>query len=153
MVSMNNLTEHYQKLLGDLECPNFDSEPWVKPVPLSERRVTVISSAGIHDRDEVPFKGGDVGYRTIPSNANAKDIVMSHVSVNFDRTAFQQDLNAIFPVDHLKDMARDGTIGSVATDHYSFMGASDPVKMEDEVRELAKRLLGDKVDTAVLIPV
>ncbi|MBT3787490.1 MAG: selenoprotein B glycine/betaine/sarcosine/D-proline reductase [Alphaproteobacteria bacterium] len=153
MVALSNLTEHYQKLLGNLECPSFESEPWVNPGPLKDRRVTIISSGGIHHRDEVPFKGGDFGYRTIPANADARDIVMSHVSVNFDRTAFQQDLDAIFPLSHLADMAADGTIGSVATDHYSFMGATDPALMEDDARELAGRLQADNVDTAVLIPV
>jgi D-proline reductase (dithiol) PrdB len=153
MVSMNKLTEHYQKLLGGLECPTFESEPWVNPGPLADRRVTLISSGGIHHRDEPPFKGGDFGYRTIPADSDPKDIVMSHVSVNFDRTAFQQDLEAIFPLALLADMAADGTIGSVATDHYSFMGATDPLKMEDDARELAGRLKADNVDTAILIPV
>ena len=153
MVSMSNLTEHYQNLLGNLECPTFESEPWVNPGPLKDRRIAVISSAGIHHRDEAPFRGGDAGYRTLPADINPRDVVMSHVSVNFDRTAFQQDLNAIFPLDHLKEMAADGTIGSVATDHYSFMGATDPVNMEDEARSLAGILKADGVDTAVLIPV
>jgi len=153
MVSMTNLTEHYQKLLGGLECPAFESEPWVNPGPLSGRRVAIVSSAGIHHRDEMPFKGGDAGYRTIPAETDPRDVVMSHVSVNFDRTAFQQDLDAIFPLGHLADLAADGAIGSVATDHYSFMGATDPVNMEGEARELAARLKADQVDTAVLIPV
>ncbi|MBT3701184.1 MAG: hypothetical protein HOG12_06675 [Alphaproteobacteria bacterium] len=78
---------------------------------------------------------------------------MSHVSVNFDRTAFQQDLEAIFPLGHLAELASDGVIGSVATDHYSFMGATDPVKMEDEARELASRMKADNVNTVILIPV
>jgi D-proline reductase (dithiol) PrdB len=153
MVSLNNLTEHYQKLLGGLECPDFESEPWVNPGPLKDRRVTLISSAGIHHRDEAPFQGGDAGYRIIPADSNPRDVVMSHVSVNFDRTVFQQDLEAIFPMGHLAEMAANGTIASVATDHYSFMGATDPVKMEDEARQLAGILKADNVDTAVLIPV
>ena len=153
MVSMNNLTDHYQKLLGELECPTFESEPWVAPVALKDRRIALISSAGIHRREEPPFQGGDAGYRTIPANTAASEIVMSHVSVNFDRTAFQQKLDAIFPLSHLADLAADGVIDSVATDHYSFMGATDPAKMEGDARELASRLKSDNVDTAVLIPV
>ena len=51
---------------------------------------------------------------------------MSHISVNFDRSGFQQDLNVVFPVERLREMAADGEIGSVAD---SFMGATDPEQM------------------------
>jgi D-proline reductase (dithiol) PrdB len=46
---------------------------------------------------------------------------MSHVSVNFDRTGFQQDLKVIFPLDRLRELAVEGSIGSVAAFHYSFL--------------------------------
>ena len=51
---------------------------------------------------------------------------MSHISTNFDRTGFQQDINVVFPVDRLRELAARGTIGSVADFHYSFMGATAP---------------------------
>ena len=50
---------------------------------------------------------------------------MSHISVNVDRSGFQQDFNVDFPVERLKEMAVDGEIGSVADFGYSFMGATD----------------------------
>jgi D-proline reductase (dithiol) PrdB len=78
---------------------------------------------------------------------------MSHVSVNFDRTAFQQDHNVNFPLKHLADMAEEGLIGSVASDHYSFMGATDPRDMEEDARQLAGVLKADQVDAVVLLPV
>ncbi len=51
---------------------------------------------------------------------------MSHISVNVDRSGFQQDFNVVFPVLRLKDMAADGEIGLVADFGYSFMNATDP---------------------------
>ena len=78
---------------------------------------------------------------------------MSHISVNFDRTAFQQDLNVTFPRKHLADMDEEGLIGSVASNHYSFMGATDPRDMEDDARHLAGVLKADQVDAVVLLPV
>jgi D-proline reductase (dithiol) PrdB len=78
---------------------------------------------------------------------------MSHISINYDRTGFQEDWNVVFPLDRLNEMAADGEIGSVAQSHYSFMGATDPVQMEGYAREVAGRLKRDKVDAVVLSPV
>ena len=78
---------------------------------------------------------------------------MSHVSVNFDRTAFLRDVNGVLPLDRLKEMAAAGTIGSVAAMHYSFMGATDPRTMEGNVRAVAGRLKADQVDGVLLTPV
>jgi hypothetical protein len=47
----------------------------------------------------------------------------------------------------------EGTIGSMADTHYSFMGATDPLQMEPHARELAGRLKQDKVDSVLLAPV
>jgi D-proline reductase (dithiol) PrdB len=78
---------------------------------------------------------------------------MSHGSVNFDRTAFQEDWNVVFPLDHLNELASDGTIGSVATTHYSFMGATAPTRFEPYAQELAGKLKQENVDAVLLTPV
>ena len=62
---------------------------------------------------------------------------MSHISVNVDRSGFQQDFNVVFPALRLKEMAADGEIGSVADFGCSSMGATDPVQMEPLVLEIA----------------
>jgi len=92
-------------------------------------------------------------YRVIPGDIAARDLVMSHISTNFDRTGFQQDWNVVFPLDRLKELAAEGIIGSVAAFHYSFMGATDPAEMEPAARNLAVLLKGDGVDGALLVPV
>ena len=104
-------------------------------------------------RGERPFVSGDTDYRAIPVDTPADQILMSHVSVNFDRTAFQRDINVVFPLERLQAMARAGTIGSVAATHYSFMGASDPRGMEVNARAVAGRLKSDNVDAVLLTPV
>ena len=50
-------------------------------------------------------------------------------------------------------MEEEGLIGSVASNHYSFMGATDPRDMEDDARQLAGVLKSDQVDAVVLLPV
>ena len=79
---------------------------------------------------------------------------MSHVSTNFDRTGFQQDWNVVFPLDRLRELVDAGIVGSLARDHYSFMGAiGDPPALEAPARKLAKTLRADGVDAALLVPV
>jgi D-proline reductase (dithiol) PrdB len=92
-------------------------------------------------------------YRVIPGDIKARDLVMTHISTNFDRTGFQRDWNVVFPLDRLKELAAEGIIGSSAAYHYSFMGATDPAEMEPAARNLADLLKGDRVDVALLVPV
>lgn len=153
MTRLTDLTAAQAKRLSELECPEFATRPWVTGPALAQRRVAIVSSAGLVRRGDNPFRGRDPDYRAIPSDTTAPDLLISHVSINFDRTGFQEDWNVVFPLDRLGELAREGEIGSVAQTHYSFMGATDPVQMEPHARELAGRLKQDKVDAVILSPV
>jgi len=139
--------------LANLPCPSFKAQPWTGGPALKDRRVSIISTAGLHRREDRPFEPGGGDYRVVPGNISANDLVMTHISTNFDRTGFQQDWNVVFPLDRLKELAAEGTIGSVADYHYSFMGATDPSAMAPAARNLADLLKGDRVDAALLVPV
>ena len=134
--------------------PRFDGRPWVRGASLARRRVAIVTTAGLHVRGDRPFGTGGMDYRVIPGDVASGDIVMSHTSVNFDRSGFQADWNVAFPLDRLKELARDGVVGPVAGFHYSFMGAVSPVtRYEPKARELAGLLKQDQVDTVLLSPV
>jgi D-proline reductase (dithiol) PrdB len=133
----------------------FTARPWVKPPPLAKCRIAIVSTAGVHARGDRPFgpSATATDYRIIPGNTPATELVMSHQSVNFDRTGFQEDHNVAFPLDRLNELARAGVIASVADFHYSFMGAAPIRKIEAKARELAGLLKKDRVDAVVLCPV
>ncbi len=78
---------------------------------------------------------------------------MTHSSVNFDRSAYQQDVNVCFPLEHLQTLVDSGEIGSVSNWHYSFMGSTAPERMEPAAKEVCKQLRDDDVDLVLLIPV
>jgi len=139
--------------LRRIECPTYEDTPALSGRPLDERRVAIISTAGLHRRGDRPFRPGDGSYRVIPAETKANELVMSHISVNFDRTGFQQDLNVAFPIDRLRELVADGTVGSMATVHYSFMGAFPPAAAEPHAQHLAGLLKADKVDAVLLVPV
>ena len=153
MTRLSDLPPAQAKRLAEVECPVFETRPWVFGPPLPQRRVAIVSSAGLFRRGENPFRGRDADYRVIPGDIKWQDLLISHISVNFDRTGLQEDWNVAFPLDRLKELAVEDAIGSVAATHYSFMGASDPVPMEPHARELAGRLKQDNVDSVLLAPV
>jgi D-proline reductase (dithiol) PrdB len=89
----------------------------------------------------------------VPGSWSNNDILTSHVSINFDRAGFQRDLNVVYPIDRLRDLAAEGTIGSVADTHYTVMGSTDPAAMMQSADGLAAALLADRVNAVVLAPV
>jgi D-proline reductase (dithiol) PrdB len=147
-VREDQVTEH---LLG-VPCPEFQTQPWQEGVPLKNRKVALISTAGLMHKSDRPFSLGHLDYRIIDTHSH-EPLVMTHVSTNFDRSGFVQDHNLVLPLQRLKEMSEAGEIGSVAQFHYSFMGATEPEKMEPAARLLAKSLSADEVDLALLIPV
>jgi D-proline reductase (dithiol) PrdB len=78
---------------------------------------------------------------------------MSHVSVNYDRSGFQEDVNVVFPLARLRELEEQGIVGSIAGFHYSFMGAAPIRALETKARELAGLLKKDRVDAVLLSPV
>ena len=153
MARLTDLPPAQAKRYAELECPDFETTPWVKGPPLTERRVAIVSSAGLVVRGEKPFRGHDADYRVIPSETRPDQLMFSHISINLDRSGFQEDWNVVFPLDRLRELTAEGMIGSVAATHYSFMGATDPVLMADHAREVAGHLKKDQIDAVLLSPV
>jgi D-proline reductase (dithiol) PrdB len=153
MVRLADVPEAERNVILALDLPVYDTNPAVAGPPSRERRVAIISTAGLHRRDDRPFTPGAQDYRIIPGETSAGEIVMSHISPNFDRTGYQADVNIALPIERLREMAADGEIGSVADLHYSFMGATSPDELEATAHELARHLQADNVDAVLLIPI
>lgn len=157
MARLVDLGEWERELLLQMlkEIPDFKGQPWVAGSPLKRRRVAIITTSGIHRRDDVAYSDGAAAYeyRVIPGNVEAGDLVMSHLSSNYDRTGFQQDANVVFPIDRLRELVAEGTIESVADYHYAFMGAARLPGLEPRAREVAGLLKRDAVDAVLLTPV
>lgn len=151
MVKVAEMPAVGRGFISDLEMPKFENQPWTVPVPASERRVSIVSTAAVSRRGEKPFSWLAKDHRVI--GKNDRDLVMTHVAVEYDRTAWQQDLNTILPLDRLEEMASAGEINSVADEHYAFMGAADPRDMEKSAKDVIARMKQDNVNTVFLIPV
>jgi D-proline reductase (dithiol) PrdB len=154
MVRLESVSEAERKLLLSLPCPTFDNQPWVGAKPANKSRVAIITTAGLHLRNDRPFQfDPNDFYRIIPGDVQANDLVMSHMAASFDRTGFQRDWNVVFPLDRLREMAAEGVIASLADYHYSVNSAHREDEFDAPAREIARLLMKDNVDAALLFPV
>lgn len=153
MVRLTSLPPDVAAEWRDADLPSFPSNPWVTPPPMSEACVAIVSTAGLHVRSDSRFGRGAADYRLIPGDIAEGDLVMSHTSVNFDRSGFAQDVNVVFPIGPLRELAERGEIGSIAGWHYSFMGATHPTRMVDTGPMVGRLLRSDGVTAALLVPV
>jgi D-proline reductase (dithiol) PrdB len=135
--------------------PEFDDTSFTTlPVPLSEAKVAIVTSAALYRADDEQFSAADVSYRTI--DRADRNLVLGHWSPNFDRAGFQLDLNVVYPIDWLEELESDGTIGAVAAHHYSFAGNQPDTVSElrlDTGPACAAAMKADGVHVVLLTPV
>ena len=101
-------------------CPSFENPAFVTPVPLAQATVALVTSASLHHADAEGFPPVESGYRVL--ERERRDIVVGHWSPNFDASGVIADLNVVFPIDRLEELAEAGVIGRVADVHLSFAG-------------------------------
>jgi D-proline reductase (dithiol) PrdB len=156
MPRLELLSEVQRSMLQMFPCMEHDDTPWT-PMrkPLSESKVALVTSAGLHLRDDKPFiMGGDSSYRVLPSSTPVADILQSHASIGFDHTGIYRDINVTYPVDRLQELADQGVIGSLGENNYSFMGALRDTSevVEQTGPEVARKLVNEGVEVAFLTP-
>lgn len=154
MPRLAGLPPKMQAVLRAQPVAEYDSSPDAGPVTLASARVALVTSAGLHGRGDEPFVREDPGFRVISSEVAARDIVQSHTSIGFDRTAMQRDINVVFPIDRLRELEAEGVIGERAPRFLSFMGAQhDPEPaLASSAAGAAEELLRDRVDVVLLTP-
>ena len=65
------------------------------------------------------------------------------------------DVNVVFPIDRLRELAAKGVIGEAAADHFAFMGdhfRHRPI-IEESAPQVGRLLRNAGVDIALLAPV
>ena len=129
------------------------SGAFVAGPPLAQRRVAVVTSAALHPRSAPPFLPGSAEYRALSADLPAGDLVMSHVSINYDRTGWQRDVNTIYPLDRLREMAADGVIAGITETHFSVMGSTDPATMRATAAAMAAHMHAERCSAVLFCPV
>ena len=149
-VSDRNIRER----LGDVPVPTFETTSFTVPPQLSQATVAIVTTAGFRKSGDPSWRAKDASFRLF--DADDREMQLGHLSPNFDRSGFVADINVVYPIDRLHEMAEEGLIGAVAPRHASFMGAQDET-MEtlrlDTGPALAKLLKEDGTDVVLLTPV
>lgn len=121
--------------------------------PLSELKVGIAASTGVHLRTDKPFIiTGDSSYRIIPGDADYKDLTITHV--RFPNQAAHKDLDCVFPLQTLRSLKSKGVIGEVSPVNISWMGHVPRVDVLIEVaaKQIAEMFEEHKVDIVLLSP-
>ena len=153
MARIEDIPEPTRSAVLALAIAGFEAHPFVAGPPLASRRVAVVTSAALHRRGDAPFQPGSAEVRFLPAATPASDLVMSHVSINYDRSGWQRDINTIYPLDRLRALAAAGVIGAVADTHYSVMGSTDPATMAETADQIVGQLRQERSDAVLLSPV
>lgn len=133
--------------------------PWT-PVTkrLRESTVSIVTTAGVHLRNQIPFDmkdpNGDPSPRVIPGEVSTDDLMITHDY--YDHKDADRDINVVFPIERLREFAKEGFIKAVAPVHFGFMGhvLGPHIKTLTEVAapETAWRLKSEGVDIVLLTP-
>ena len=153
MVHLKEMPAGPRNLIVDQDLPNYSETSCIGGPVIKKRRIAIVTTAGLHRREDKHFSPGKAEYRIIPSDTDMDDLIMSHISTNFDRTSFYQDFNVVLPSDRLGELVEAGEVGEQAGFHYSFMGATPPTVLESAGRDLVGILKDDNVSGLIFSPV
>ena len=78
MVRLADLDPELGRFLADYKCPDINTNAWQSGPPLAERRVALISSAGLRRRGDRPFLVGAEDYRVLPLDKR-DEVVQDHI--------------------------------------------------------------------------
>lgn len=124
--------------------------------PLAESRLTFVSTAGVQPKGSVPFDVvhpiGDYTFRRVPSDASPAELEIHQLK--YPTGGAHRDLNVIFPVERLQELAREGFVGGLTPHLFSFIGYNmDPDLLERTLAEdLAQAVVDQQADLALLAP-
>ena len=145
--------------------PVIDEPPvWAPlPKPIEQCTIALMTSAGVflkdsqegfdEERERQEPTWGDPTYRVIPRDVRQEQIGCSHLHIN--HASLLEDINVVLPFRAFAQLEKEGAIGRLADEAYSFMGYQDR-RLEDwrnvQGPELAARLKERAVDVLLLAP-
>ena len=124
--------------------------------PLAECKLVFISTSGVQPRGTVPFDTvhpvGDYSFRRVPSAARVDELEIHQLK--YPTAGAARDLNVIFPIERLRELATEGVIGGLTDNFYTFIGYNmDPERLERTLAEdIAAAVSDEGADIALAAP-
>lgn len=128
--------------------------PWTPMArPLSQSRVALGASGGVYGRGQERFHfKDDTSIRVLPSDSDVSSLQVAHFG--YPTAQVRLDPNCVFPLDRLRELEADGTIGELSPRAFTFMGGiySQRRVEEELVPRLIEELKEDDVDLFYIVP-
>jgi D-proline reductase (dithiol) PrdB len=118
---------------------------------LRDSDFALVSTAGVHLREQEPYNlDGDNSWRLIPGDVRTDQLRVTHG--HYDHRHADADINCVFPLDRLRELAAEGVIGGVADKHLGFMGYTQQLRdlYEHAAPEMAKVIERSRADAVLL---
>ena len=152
------LNEHYRSQgFPPYQWSVYETAP-LTPLrkPLNQCRIALLTSGGVSRKDAPPFEAlarNNLRLDAVPADT-ASDYFQIHDGY-YNHSDADRDINCIFPLDRLRELAAEHVIADVAPHHYSgFMGRTytRSAVINEAAPALARRLRDESVDAFVLVP-
>jgi D-proline reductase (dithiol) PrdB len=122
--------------------------------PLSQSRLSFVSTSGVQPRGTLPFDVvhpvGDYTFRRVPSDSSPADLEIHQLKYPTDGA--HRDLNVIFPIERLQELRKEGVIGGLTPDLFTFIGYNmDPALLERTLAEDLAQAVADEQPDLVLL--
>lgn len=122
--------------------------------PLNKMNFSIVTTAGIRLTSQEPYNDeGDERFYVVPGDVNVADLTINYASpANYDFSDSLKDVNVVFPIDRLRELAAAGVIGGVAKKHIGLMGYTMRLKKmyEETVPAIAKEIERSNTDGVIL---
>jgi D-proline reductase (dithiol) PrdB len=97
---------------------------------LEDAEVCLVTTAAVRMKEDPPFKvDGDTTWRVIPGEVEATDL--RYDDAHYDHACVDRDMNCVFPIDRVRELAREGRVAGLTARHFS-LGYSQALR---ELRE------------------
>ena len=118
---------------------------------LDQMVIALVTAAGVHEKADPRFDlAGDFSFREVKDTTPSSDLMVSHGG--YDNGDVNKDINCMFPIDRLHELAKEGFIKGIAPVHVGFMGGGgNQDKFQNETGPAIAQLLKDEGVDGVLM--
>ena len=137
-----------------------DDIPWTPfEKPLSESSLAMVGTGGFYLEGDEPFDvdsmRGDASFRTIPSDFDKKRLKIAHT--HYSHARVNEDINVLFPIDRLLELAEAKVIGKLAPSFFSFGFGGNLTQefigpCDGSAHQLVQELKAGEVDCVLMAP-
>ena len=118
---------------------------------LKDMTIALATAAGVHHKEQERFNlAGDFTWRKITDTMPSSELMVSHGG--YDNSDVNKDINCMFPIDRIHELAKEGFIKACAPVHAGFMGGGgNQEKFKGETGPaIAQMFVEEGVDAVIL---